>query len=137
MFGFREALFFILLDTFSGYHQVKLSPESAAKTAFYAPEGRKYIYLVMPFGVRNAPTLFLAMMHDMQELWTDLCRQSGIKPSPSKGSTIIMDNTFLFSVSLENAFIAVRCVCMITRKYNPTWKDQMSMVPKQGGVRRH
>jgi hypothetical protein len=50
MLRFGEALFFILLDTFSCYHQVKLSPESAAKTAFHMPEGRKYIFLVMPFG---------------------------------------------------------------------------------------
>jgi hypothetical protein len=37
MFGFGVALFFILLYAFSGYHQVKLSPASAAKTAFYVP----------------------------------------------------------------------------------------------------
>jgi hypothetical protein len=76
----------------------------------------------MPFGVGNAHTLFLAMMHDLQELWTNMCCQHGITPSASEGTTIIMDDTFLFSVSVENAFIAFQCVCMVARKYNLTWK---------------
>jgi hypothetical protein len=53
-FGFGKATYFILLYTFSGYHQVKLFPASAIKTAFFAPHGRKYIWLVMPFGLCNA-----------------------------------------------------------------------------------
>jgi hypothetical protein len=60
----------------------------------------------MPFGIRNAPTLFLIMMHDLCELWTEMCREHGVTPSESEGSTIIMDDKFLFSVSEENAFIA-------------------------------
>ena len=39
MFGFGIATFFILVDAHSGYHQVKLSPESMLKTAFFAHMG--------------------------------------------------------------------------------------------------
>jgi hypothetical protein len=37
MYGFGDATFFILLDAFSGYHQIHISPASIAKTAFFAP----------------------------------------------------------------------------------------------------
>lgn len=39
-----KALFRILLNTFSGYHQIK--------TAFVVPGGRKYRYIVMPIGIK-------------------------------------------------------------------------------------
>ena len=122
MYGFDIAMFFILLDAFSGYHQISLSPSSIPKTAFHAPHGRKYVWLVMPFGLRNAPAIFIAMMHDLKQMWTTECEQEGIRPSPDEGSTIIMDDWFLFSYSLENAFIIVTCVCRIARKYHLTWK---------------
>jgi hypothetical protein len=35
-----------------------------------------------------------------------------------------MDDTFLFSASEDNAFMIVRCVCILARKYNLTWKLQ-------------
>jgi hypothetical protein len=37
-----------------------------------------------------------------------------------------MDDTFLISASEDNAFIIVRCVCILARKYNLTWKLQKS-----------
>jgi hypothetical protein len=122
MYGFGQAAFFILLDAFSGYHQIRLSAASIEKTAFYAPRGRKYVWLVMPFGLRNCPPIFLGMMHDLRELWTQLCDEEGVPSSADEGSTIIMDDTFLFSASEDNSFILVRCVCIIARKYNLTWK---------------
>jgi hypothetical protein len=78
----------------------------------------------MPFGLRNCPVIFLSMMHDLHELWTQLCEQEGVAPSDNEGSTIIMDNTFLFSASEDNAIIIVRCVCILAQKYNLTWKLQ-------------
>jgi hypothetical protein len=35
----------------------------------------------------------------------------GIDISDDNGMTIIMDDTFLFQVSIENMFILVKCVC--------------------------
>jgi hypothetical protein len=80
----------------------------------------------MPFGLQNCPVIFLGMMHDLCELWITLCNEAGVAPSDDKGSTIIMDDTFWFSASEDNAFVLVRCVCLIAGKYSLTWKLQKS-----------
>jgi hypothetical protein len=126
MYGFGEATFFILLDAYSGYHQVKLSEASAIKTAFSAPHGRKYCWVVMPFGLSNCPVVFIAMMHNLQELWIEMARKEGIDIGLSNGTTIIMDDTFLFGVDIEASFVLARCVCLIARKYHLTWKLKKS-----------
>jgi hypothetical protein len=44
-------------DGFSGYHQIKIAEEERHKTTF-ATEWGSYQYTVMPFGLKNAPTIF-------------------------------------------------------------------------------
>ena len=72
MDGIGKAVCFVLLDAFSGYHQVLLSLASRAKTAFAAPLGRKYHWLVMPFGLVNGPAVFTIIMNDLREVWMAL-----------------------------------------------------------------
>jgi hypothetical protein len=106
-----------LLDAYSaGYHQVPLSGASAPKTAFFGPHGRKYNWVVMPFGLRNFPVVFIAMMHNLKELWTTMCEAKNIDMKRSNGTTIIMDDSLVFAASV------VRCVCIVARKYHLTWK---------------
>jgi hypothetical protein len=112
----------MVLDAFSGYHQVCLSPASMIKTAFYAPHGRKYIWLVMPFGLRNAPVVCIAMMYDLKELRDEECRKEGIGPFHNECTTIIIHDTFLYGVSEDQVFILLRCVCLIARKCHLSWK---------------
>jgi hypothetical protein len=49
---------FLNVDICLGYHQIKIRPEDIAKTAF-STMYELYEYLVMLFGLTNAPTHFM------------------------------------------------------------------------------
>ena len=56
-----KAKFLTKLDLAKGFYQVPVNPEFQDRTAFVTPWG-KFCFLRMPYGLRNAPTMFQHLM---------------------------------------------------------------------------
>lgn len=58
------AKYFSKIDLQQGYHQVRVNPADVEKTAFRTRYG-SYEFLVLPFGLTNAPSTFMHLMQDV------------------------------------------------------------------------
>ncbi|CAJ0958799.1 unnamed protein product [Ranitomeya imitator] len=66
----QGASWFTKIDLRGAYNLVRIKQGGEWKTAFNTPEGH-FEYLVMPFGLSNAPSVFQSFMHDIFRNYLD------------------------------------------------------------------
>ena len=66
----RGAKVFSKIELRSGYHQVRIKDEHIHNTTFKTRYGH-YEFVVVPFGLTNAPTIFMCLMHSVFSRYLD------------------------------------------------------------------
>ena len=64
------AKIFLNIDLWSGYHQVRIQDEDIPNTTF-CTRYEHYEFVVMSFGLTNAPTKFICMMNNIFDKYLD------------------------------------------------------------------
>ena len=77
----------------------------------------------MPFGLVNAPTIFVTMIYDLKNDWDDeLLDVFKIKVNESNNSTIIIDDNFTYSEDHETALAQLESILIVSRHHNLSLK---------------
>ncbi|PLW20248.1 hypothetical protein PCANC_07422 [Puccinia coronata f. sp. avenae] len=101
----KGAKIFSSIDLKSGFWQVKLTNRSIQKTAFATQNG-SYEFLVMPFGLCNAPATFQHMMNSI------------LQECLGKYALVYMDDVIVFSKSVDEHRTHIKRIFELLKKYD-------------------
>jgi len=99
----KGATVFSKIDLRSGYHQIRIKSSNVSKTTFKTCYGH-YEFLVMPFGVTNAPAVFMDYMNRIFQPYLD------------QFVIIFIDNILIYSKSPQEQAQRLRIVLSILRE---------------------
>jgi len=98
----QGAKFFTTLDLNMAYHQIRIAEGDIPKTAFSCSEGH-YEFLVMTFGLTNAPASFQGLMNKV------------FRHQLGKSVVVYLDDIMVYSKTWEDHLVHIREVLEILR----------------------
>jgi hypothetical protein len=100
----KDAKIFSKIDLRLGYHQVRIKGEYISKTVFRTRYGH-YEFTVVPFGLSNAPTVFMCLMNGVFREYLD------------KFVIVFLDDILIYSKSEEENEQHLRMVLQILSEH--------------------